>query len=129
MILKNSEGLVRIIWQLLILVVPFPLGAYLLRYVPIRIQMGSLIDQGISESAALSRARYLFLEDPIGSSAVGIIQGPLWYALICFLIKSIDKQSCNLKSLGLTLRGTNFSTYSTRFHLWTNTIFWIFRGC
>jgi membrane protease YdiL (CAAX protease family) len=107
MMLKNSEGDVRILWQLLILVVPFLLGAYLLRYVPIRIQTGILIDQGVPESAALSRARDFFQEDPRGSSAVGIIQGLLWYGLVCFLSKSIDKQSCNLKSLGLALNGAN----------------------
>ena len=47
MILKNKEGQVRLIWHLFLLVVPFLLVAYLLRYVPIRVQTGILIEQGL----------------------------------------------------------------------------------
>ena len=105
MILKNSKEKVRLIWQLLILVVPFLLAAYLLRYVPIRIQTGILIEQGLSKSAALAQARNLFLEDPIGSSSVGIVQGLLWYVIVGFLIRIVNRRSCDLQSFGLSLRG------------------------
>jgi len=108
MILKNSEGEVRLIWLLLLLVIPFLLAAYLLRYIPIRIQTTILINQGLSESTALSQARTIFLEEPIGSSLIGIIQGLLWYPLVCFLIRSMIKQSCDLKSLGLALGAKKF---------------------
>jgi membrane protease YdiL (CAAX protease family) len=90
------------------LVVPFLLAAYLLRYIPIRIQTRILIEQGLSESAALSQARYLFLEDPIGVSIVGVVQGLLWYILVCLLIRSIEKRPCVLRSFGLLLNGKSF---------------------
>ncbi len=108
MILKNKEGEVRLIWRLFMLVVPFLLAAFLLRYVPIRIWMEVLMDRGLSESAALSQARYILLEDPIGVSIVGILQGLLWYVLVCVLIRSTEKQPCVLRSLGLALNGKSF---------------------
>jgi membrane protease YdiL (CAAX protease family) len=103
MILKNKEGKVRLIWRLFLLVAPFLLAAYLLRYVPIRIQTRILTEQGLPESVALSQVRNLFLEDPIGASIVGIIQGLLWYVLVCLLVRSMEKQSCTLRSFGLSL--------------------------
>jgi membrane protease YdiL (CAAX protease family) len=103
MILKNKEGKVRLLWRLFLLVVPFLLAAYLLRYVPIRIQTRILMEQGLSESAALSQARNLFLEDPIGSSIIGIVQGLLWYGLVCLLVRSIEKRPCSMRSFGLSL--------------------------
>jgi membrane protease YdiL (CAAX protease family) len=84
-------------------VVPFLLVAYLLRYVPIRIQTRILIEQGLPESAALSQARNLFLENPIGASSVGIAQGLLWYGLVCFLVRSLEKCPCRMRSFGLSL--------------------------
>jgi membrane protease YdiL (CAAX protease family) len=105
MILKKKEGKVRLIWRLFLLVVPFLLAAYLLRYAPIRIQTRILVEQGLSQSAALSQARNLFLEDPIGASIVGIFQGLLWYVLVCFLVRSIEKQPCVLRNFGLLLNG------------------------
>jgi membrane protease YdiL (CAAX protease family) len=108
MILKNKEGKVRLIWRLCLLVVPFLLAAYLLRYIPIRIQTGILISRGFSESAALSQASYIFLEDPIGVSIVGILQGLLWYGLVYVLIRSIEKKPCVLRNFGMALNGKNF---------------------
>jgi membrane protease YdiL (CAAX protease family) len=105
MLLKNKEDQVRLIWHLLLLVVPFLLFAYLLRYVPIRIQTRILIEQGLPESAALSQARNLFLENPIGASSVGIVQGMLWYGLICLLVRSLEKDPCRMRSFGLSLNG------------------------
>jgi membrane protease YdiL (CAAX protease family) len=92
MLLKNQESEVRLIWRLVLLVVPFLLAAYLLRYVPIRIRTEVLINQGLSKSAALSRARYLFLEDPVWSSLVGTIQGLIWYPIVFILIKRVEKR-------------------------------------
>ncbi len=104
MILKNREGQVRLIWHLFLLVVPFLLAAFLLRYIPVRIQARILIENGVPESTALARARYLFLEDPIGASMIGIVQGLMWYVLVCFLVRSIEKQPCVLRSFGLDLK-------------------------
>lgn len=102
MILKNKEGQVRLVWRFFMLVAPFFVAAYLLRFVPIRIGAGILMNQGLSESAALSQARYMFLEDPIGASIVGILQGLLWYVLVCMLVRSTEKRPCVLKSFGLS---------------------------
>lgn len=101
MLLKNKNGEILRIWRLFLLVGPFLLAAYLLRYIPVRIQTRILIDQGLSESSALAQARYLFLEDLTGASIVGIVQGSLWYVLVCLLVRSIEKQTCTLGSFGL----------------------------
>ncbi len=105
MILKNKAGEVRLIWCLLLLVIPFLLAAYLLRHVPIRFQSRILIEQGLPESAAQSQARNLFLEDPIGASIIGIVQGLLWFGLVCFLVRSLEKRPCGMRSFGLSLNG------------------------
>lgn len=102
MILKNKEGKVRLIWHIFMLVAPFLLAAYLLRFIPIRIHAGILVGRGLSESTALSQARHIFLEDPIGESLVGTLQGLLWYVLVCILIRSIEKRPCDLRSFGLS---------------------------
>jgi membrane protease YdiL (CAAX protease family) len=105
MILKNREGQIRLMLYLLMLVVPFLLAAYLLRYVPIRIQTGILMDRGLSESVALSQARHMFLEDLIGVSIIGIFQGLLWYVLVGVIIRFIMRQPSALKSFGLSCNG------------------------
>jgi membrane protease YdiL (CAAX protease family) len=63
------------------------------------------MDQGLSEETALSQARNMFLENPIGVSIIGILQGLLWYVLVCVLIRSIEKRPCDLKSFGLSRNG------------------------
>jgi uncharacterized protein len=88
-------------------VVPFLLAAYLLRYVPIRIQTGILIGRGLTEDVALSQASYMFLEGPIGASVIGILQGLLWYVLVCILVRSIEKRACNLKVFGFSRNGNS----------------------
>jgi membrane protease YdiL (CAAX protease family) len=101
MLLKNKDGEIRLIWRLLLLVVPFLLAAYMLRYVPIRISAGILMKRGFSAAAARSQAMYLFLEDPVGVSIVGIIQGLLWFVIVCVLLRTTEKRSCDLKGFGL----------------------------
>jgi membrane protease YdiL (CAAX protease family) len=105
MILKNEQGHVRLVWRLLTLVAPFFLTAYLLRFIPIRIQTAILVRRGLPESGALSQARDMFLEDPIGMSIIGILQGLLWYGLVCMLVRSIEKRSCSWESFGLSRHG------------------------
>ncbi|MBN1266350.1 MAG: CPBP family intramembrane metalloprotease [Anaerolineales bacterium] len=108
MILKNEESELRLIWRLFLLVVPFLLAAFLLRYIPVRIQTGILMEQGLSEAAALSQARYLFLEDTAGVSTLGIIQGLLWYVFVYFHLRFIEKRPCNSRSFGLVTSKKNF---------------------
>jgi membrane protease YdiL (CAAX protease family) len=103
MILKNKEGEVRLVWRLFMLVAPFLVAAYLLRYIPIRIHTQILMEQGLSESTAVSKARYFFLEDLIGVSILGVVQGLVWYVLVCLHVRSIEKQPCALRHFGLSL--------------------------
>jgi membrane protease YdiL (CAAX protease family) len=84
---------------------------------PILLLTEVFIDQGISKTAALSRARNLILEDPTWSSVIGIIQGLLWYVLVYFLIRVINKETCDLKSFGLDIRGKNFLLILLGFNL------------
>jgi len=105
MILRDKEGGIRVIWRLLLLVGPFLMAAFLLRYVPIRIQTRVLMNQRLSEAAAQSQARRMFLEDPVWASAIGIPQGLLWYVIVCVLIRSTEKRPCVLESVGLSPKG------------------------
>lgn len=100
-ILKNKSGEVRLIWRIILLVLVFLLFAYLLRYLPIRIMTAIYIHQGTSPSAAQSRAWSLFMEDPIGSSIPGILQGLIWYLLVFLIIKWVEKGTPTWKSFGL----------------------------
>ena len=101
MIFKNKHDEVRIIWRVVLLVGPFLLIAFLLRYIPIRIRTQILINQGMTQPAALSRSSNYFMEDPIGSSILGILQGLSWYLLVFLLIRFIEKRKTSLKDFGL----------------------------
>jgi membrane protease YdiL (CAAX protease family) len=50
----------------------------------------------------------MFLEDPIGMSIIGILQGLLWYGLVCMLVRSIEKRPCTRDSLGLSRQGKSW---------------------
>ena len=101
MIFKNKHDEVRIIWRVVLLVGPFLLIAFLLRYIPIRIRTQILINQGMTQTAALSRSSNYFMEDPNGSSILGILQGLSWYLLVFLLIRFIEKRKTSLKDFGL----------------------------
>ena len=101
MIFKNKSGEVRLVWRTVLLVLPFLLFAYLLRYLPIRILTGVYINRGIVPSIAHSRAWSLFMEDPAWSSIPGILQGLLWYLLVFMMIKWVEKGSPSWKDFGL----------------------------
>lgn len=105
MIFKKKNGELRLIWHLVLLVAPFLSVAFLLRYIPIRIQARIHLARGLSETAALAQARDLFLKNPIGVSIVGILQGLMWFLLIYALIRSLRKEPCNRKNFGLPKKG------------------------
>lgn len=105
MILKNKNGQVRLLWHFILLVASFLLAAYLLRLIPIRIQARILLARGLSVTAALKEARYLFLEDPLGMSIIGILQGLLWFVLIYVLVRTVGKQPCSLRDFGFSSQG------------------------
>jgi len=112
MVIKNKSGEVRLIWRLALLVLPFLIIAYLLRLIPIRIQIGILINQGIPVAFAESRARTLFMEDPVASSIIGIIQGLTWYLLVFIIINWVEKGSLTLSSFGLAAKGNSLRLIS-----------------
>ena len=101
MLLKNKAGEIRLIWRLLLLVIPFLLAAYMLRYIPIRIWAGILMYGGLSATAARSQAMVLFMEDPVVVSIIGILQGLLWFVIVCVLLRTTEKRPCVSKSFGL----------------------------
>ena len=100
---KNKENEIRLFWRLLVLVGLFLAFAYLLRYIPIRIKTASLMDKGFSNSAALSQAQSIFMEDEIWASVIGIIQGLGWYPLLYLLIKWVEKRKFSLNSIGFSI--------------------------
>jgi membrane protease YdiL (CAAX protease family) len=108
MLLKNQGGEIRLIWRLLLLVVPFLTVAYLLRYVPIQLQTEIFINQGLPRSTALTRARTLVLEDPVWASVVGIIQGLTWYPLLTLLIRKVEKRVVSADDFGLNPSRNSF---------------------
>ena len=130
-VLLNQEGEVRVGWRLMLLVVSFLVAAYLLRYVPIRLQTRMLSGRGLPHSAALARARHAILDDPVWSSVVGIAQGLLWYPLVCFLITVTEGRPCTLRDLGLSsgwagfllaLLGAALATAMFLGYIWVGTV-------
>lgn len=112
MLIKNKSGEVRLIWRLALLVLPFLIIAYLLRLIPIRIQIGILINQGIPAALAESQARTLFMEDPVASSIIGIFQGLTWYLLVFIIINWVEKGSLTLSSFGLAAKANSLRLIS-----------------
>lgn len=103
-IVKNKSSQVRMVWFVILLVGPFLLIAYLLRFIPIRIYAQMLIDQGLVSSYAITRAQNLFLEDPVWSSLLGILQGLMWYLMVFVMLKWVEKRPVSLDRFGLAAR-------------------------
>jgi membrane protease YdiL (CAAX protease family) len=55
----------------------------------------------LTEDEALQSARTLILETPIWSTILGSIQGIMWFIIIYFLIRVVEKNPFSLKELGL----------------------------
>ncbi|MHA2099563.1 MAG: CPBP family intramembrane glutamic endopeptidase [Candidatus Kariarchaeaceae archaeon] len=101
MLIRNKNNEVRLIWRFLILIISILLIAFLLRFIPILIQSQLLQGNGLTEDEALQSARTLILETPIWSTILGSIQGIMWFIIIYFLIRVVEKNPFSLKELGL----------------------------
>jgi len=101
MLIRNKFDEVRLIWRFSILLVSFLIIAFLLRFIPIMIQTQILVGGGLSEDEALQSARTLFLETPLWNTILASIQGIMWFIIIYFLIRVVEKKTFSLKELGL----------------------------
>ena len=101
LVLHNEEGAVGMAWRVVLLVLPFLGAAYLLRYIPIRLQTSILADRGVPTATALAQARYAILDDPTWSALVGIAQGLVWFPLVSLIITMVERRPCSMRDLGL----------------------------
>jgi membrane protease YdiL (CAAX protease family) len=97
---RNKANEVRLIWLVILLVAPFLLIAFLLRFIPIRILIFIYTRQGLSPSYANDLAQSLLMQDTVWSSLIGIIQGLMWYPIIYSLIKWVERRECSLSVFG-----------------------------
>ncbi len=109
MILKDRAGELRLLWRFLILMVAILVLAFLLRFVPITIHSQLLIHDGLTREEAVQSAKTLFLEDPTWQAVLGAIQGMMWFAVIWFLIRIVEKKTFAWKDLGLDWRRSSLS--------------------
>lgn len=97
---RNKDKEVRLVWLIILLIAPFLLVAFLLRYIPIRILIMIYTRQGLLPTYADNLAESLILQDTVWSSLIGIIQGLLWYPIIYGLIKWVERSEFSLQSFG-----------------------------
>ena len=101
MLIRNKYNEVRLVWRFFILMISILTIAFLLRFIPIMIQSQILVGNGVTEDEALQSARHLFLETSLWNAILGSIQGIMWFIIIYFLIRVVEKNTFSLKELGL----------------------------
>ena len=97
---RNKQNEIRLIWLITLLVAPFLLIAFLLRYIPIRILISFYTQQGLSRSYANDLAQSLIMQDTVWSSLIGIIQGLIWYPIIYSLMRWVEGREISLQAFG-----------------------------
>lgn len=100
--IKDDFGQVKILWRLILSILLYTSAAVLLRFVPIRILTTYLVCNGIPQKTALERATKIILENPIWSTALGILFGLIGFLIVWLLITKIEKSKFHWKAVGLS---------------------------
>ena len=100
-IVKSRTGEVRLFWRFLILLVGFLALAFLLRAIPITAYSWFLSSSGTASAEATEIASAVFLEDPTWKAVLGAMQIFLWFSVVWFLIRIIEKRTVSSQDFGL----------------------------
>jgi len=108
-ITRYGTGEVRLVWRLLIILALFVALAVLLRFIPISLYTAFLASSGMAEDEALASAKAIVFEDPVWSTAIGVLNGLMSLPLVWLLIRVIERRSFQWKTVGLDWKRNSLS--------------------
>ena len=108
-IIRYRTGEVRFVWRILIILLLTVAIAVILRFIPISIYTTVLVSDGIAEANALASAKATVFEDPFWSTVIGILNGLMSLLLVWFMIKVIERNRFEWKTVGLDWRNNSLS--------------------
>jgi membrane protease YdiL (CAAX protease family) len=103
-VFRNGAGEVRLAWRLLLVVLLFVASAVFVRLLPIRWYAARLVGNGMAQAEAAETARTAVFEDPVWSTAVGILNGLLGLLIVWFVIRAIERSDFSWEAIGLDWR-------------------------
>jgi membrane protease YdiL (CAAX protease family) len=106
-VIKNDTGEVRLAWRLILVILLYVAVAVLLRFIPIRLITVFSVRNGMPQADALARANALISEDPVYSTAIGVLSGLIGLLIVWFLVSIIEKSGFTWKTVGLDWRSNS----------------------
>jgi membrane protease YdiL (CAAX protease family) len=106
-VVRNDTGEVRLAWRLTLAILLYVAVAVLLRLIPIGLYTASLVRSGMTRGSALERANTIILQDPVCSTAIGILSALVGFLIVWFLVVVIERSSFTWKTVGLDWRGNS----------------------
>ena len=105
--IRNDTGEVRLAWRLILAILLYVAVAVLLQLVPISLFTASLVRSGMTQGNALERARTLIFQDPVSSTAIGILSGLAGLLIVWFLVKVIERSDFAWRTVGLDWKSSS----------------------
>ncbi len=109
-IIRGSAGEVRLGWRLLTIVVLSVVVAVVLRFIPIVIYTGILVRSGIAREGALATAKQAVFEGPVWSTVLGVLNAAMYFLLVWFLVRVVERGGFRWKDVGLDWRRSSLPT-------------------
>jgi membrane protease YdiL (CAAX protease family) len=103
-VFRGSAGDVRLVWRLLIIVVLSVVVAVLLRFIPIFLYTAILVRSGMAQESALATAKQAVFEGPIWSTVLGVLNAAMYFLLVWFLVRVIERGGFRWQDVGLDWR-------------------------
>lgn len=103
-VIRSRTGELRLVWRLAIILVLSVAVAFLLRFIPIVLYTAYLAGAGTPQEEALASAKTIVFEGPAWTTALGILNGFMYFLLVWLLIRVIEKRSFAWKEIGMDWR-------------------------
>lgn len=103
-IIRNDTGEIRLAWRLILVILLYVVAAVLLRLVPISLYTSTLVNNGMAQKNALEKASTVIFEDPVWSTAIGILSGFAGLVIVWFQVRALERSSFRWEAVGLDWR-------------------------
>lgn len=103
-IIRKDAGEIRLVWRLVLIILLYVSAAVLLRLIPISLIAAFLVGNGMKQANAIELARTIVFEDPVWSTAVGVLNGLMGFLIVWFLVQVIERSGFTWAEVGLNWR-------------------------
>jgi membrane protease YdiL (CAAX protease family) len=104
---RNDAGEVRLAWRLILVILLYVAVAVLLRIIPVALLTASWTRDGMTRANALERASAFISEDPVYSTAIGVLSGLMGFLIVWFMVRVIEGSGFSWKAVRLDWRGSS----------------------